>query len=400
MPVSGNTEHTRPENRAFYPALDGLRALAFLMVFFWHYAALPWGLSGVDLFFVLSGFLITGILFDSRDDPHRVRNFYLRRTLRIFPLYYGILLALVLLYPIFRWQLSWSWLVWPLYFGNYARFAHPHALGSSLQRLGDFQPTGHLGTDVVVLYLGHFWSLCVEEQFYLLWPWLVFWIRDRRKLLWICAVALPLCLILRLVGQRVLPEWMLSAEILYRATPFRLDALLCGGLLALALRGPYARLLLRAARIATPIVLAALIFCALLLPSTRILSRTYIYPTWIFTWGLTLVDLLAALLILLALQPGSVVYRVFKLRPLRWLGRISYGTYVLHDIPHLEFTALAYRYFPTHPTRAATLMALPTTILLAWLSFRFLESPFLNLKERWTSPVRSIPMKRAKAESS
>ncbi len=384
MPVSGNTEHTRPENRAFYPALDGLRALAFLMVFFWHYAALPWGLSGVDLFFVLSGFLITGILFDTRDAPHRVRNFYLRRTLRIFPLYYGVLLALLLLYPVFHWQWGLGWLIWPLYLGNYARFAHPYVLGSPLQRLADFQPTGQFGPHPITLYLGHFWSLCVEEQFYLIWPWLVFWIRDRRKLLWICALTLPLCLTARLLGQRVLPEWMVSAEILYRATPFRLDALLLGGVLALILRGPHAHLLLRAARIVTPIVLAALVFCALLLPSTRIWSRSYVYPTWIFTSGLTLVDLLAALLILLALQSGSSVYRLFKLRPLRWLGRISYGAYVLHDIPHPEYTRFALRHFPAHPTRAAALVALPTTILLAWLSFRFLESPFLNLKERWT----------------
>jgi peptidoglycan/LPS O-acetylase OafA/YrhL len=177
---------------------------------------------------------------------------------------------------------------------------------------------------------------------------------------------------------------MVSAEILYRATPFRLDALLLGGVLALILRGPHAHLLLRAARIVTPIVLAALVFCALLLPSTRIWSRSYVYPTWIFTSGLTLVDLLAALLILLALQSGSSVYRLFKLRPLRWLGRISYGAYVLHDIPHPEYTRFALRHFPAHPTRAAALVALPTTILLAWLSFRFLESPFLNLKERWT----------------
>src|SRR4051812_33973991 len=84
--VTGNTPLTQPENRAFYPALDGIRAIAFLMVFGQHYLMLPWGWSGVDLFFVLSGFLITGILFDTRNDRHRVRNFYVRRTLRIMPL--------------------------------------------------------------------------------------------------------------------------------------------------------------------------------------------------------------------------------------------------------------------------------------------------------------------------
>src|ERR1700712_3651211 len=100
LPPSANTAHTRPENRAFYPALDGLRAVAFLMVFFQHYLSMPWGWTGVNVFFVLSGFLITGILFDTRDAPNRARNFYVRRTLRIFPLYYAIFLALLLLQPI------------------------------------------------------------------------------------------------------------------------------------------------------------------------------------------------------------------------------------------------------------------------------------------------------------
>src|SRR5579872_4093337 len=79
--VTGNTALTAPENRNFYPALDGLRAIAFLMVFGHHYLHVPLGWTGVDLFFVLSGFLITGILFDSRNDAYRVRNFYIRSTL-------------------------------------------------------------------------------------------------------------------------------------------------------------------------------------------------------------------------------------------------------------------------------------------------------------------------------
>jgi peptidoglycan/LPS O-acetylase OafA/YrhL len=122
LPVTGNTEYTQPENRAFYPALDGLRAIAFLMVFFQHYTSVAWGWTGVNIFFVLSGFLITGILFDSRDDPHRARTFYIRRTLRIFPLYYGIFLVLFLATPILHWHWSWAWIAWPLYLGNFLRF--------------------------------------------------------------------------------------------------------------------------------------------------------------------------------------------------------------------------------------------------------------------------------------
>lgn len=136
------------------------------MVFCHHYLGLPWGWSGVDLFFVLSGFLITGILFDTRDDQHRVRNFYLRRTLRIFPLYYGIMLVILVSWPLLHWQVNWHWWVWPAYVGNYARFLHPYLPDGPFQRLVDFQPVTLIAGKHVPIFLGHFWSLCVEEQFY------------------------------------------------------------------------------------------------------------------------------------------------------------------------------------------------------------------------------------------
>lgn len=138
VPVSGNTEYTQPENRTFYPALDGLRAFAFLLVFVHHYTDYcSWGWAGVDLFFVLSGFLITGILFDTRLDTYRARNFYIRRTLRIFPLYYAVLLAILLLWPLAHWQMTWRWIIWPLYAGNFMCTVH-YSTGSPTQHLADF----------------------------------------------------------------------------------------------------------------------------------------------------------------------------------------------------------------------------------------------------------------------
>jgi len=382
--VTGNTTNTRPENRAFYPALDGLRAIAFLMVFFQHYMDMAWGWTGVNLFFVLSGFLITGILFDTRDDRHRVRNFYVRRTLRIFPLYYGIMLLLLLLYPWMHWQWSWQWIVWPAYLGNLVPFVHSYLPNSAMQHLADFQPSGSNGNFYTTLYLGHFWSLCVEEQFYLFWPWLLFWIRDRRKLLFVCAAMFPLSLALRIAGRHLLPPWMVAHGVLFGGTPFCLDSLFIGGALALAIRGPHATLFLRAARIALPICLLAIALVAVLTPAGHLFARTYPYPSGTWTWGLSIVNLLAALVVLSLLQSGSVFYRIFAAPPLRWLGRISYGAYVLHDIPHQIYAYLGEVLIPSHRHSATVLFALTSTIALAWLSFRFYESPFLNLKERWT----------------
>ena len=383
--ATSNPPYTGPENRVFYPALDGLRALAFLMVWAQHYLRLPWGWAGVDLFFVLSGFLITGILWDTREDHFRVRNFYVRRTLRIFPLFYGIMFMLLLLQPLAHWDWNWRWLVWPLYVGNMARFIQPFAHGSALQHLADFQPWGWLSARLYApLYLGHFWSLCVEEQFYLLWPWAVFFLRDRRTLMVLCALSLAVCLGLRLAGAHTLPSWMLENEILYRLLPFRLDALLLGGLLALWMRGPAAAALLRVARLIVLPTLLGLVGWMLLSPFGHLWrGEAYVYPAWKFTWGLTAVDGLAALLILLAIQPGTALYRGLSLRPLRWLGRISYGAYVFHDIPHELFRAFMVKLHHDSDWAVAGL-ALAFTCVAASLSFRFFESPFLHLKERWT----------------
>lgn len=395
--VTGNTPHTRPENRAFYPALDGIRALAFLMVFAQHYLQLPWGWTGVDIFFVLSGFLITGILFDTRNDLHRVRNFYVRRTLRIFPLYFGVMLAIFLTSPLVHWQWNWRWLVWPAYLGNFARFIHPYDIGDPLQLLADFQPSAFLAGRHLTLYLGHFWSLCVEEQFYLIWPWVVFWIRDRKKLLWVCASTVPLCVAARLIGHFYFPSWMLENEILYRATPFRLDALLLGGLIALVLRANNKQVLFEFARKAFPVSAGAVLLWLLFAPHRHLWQRPYAYPSWKFTWGLCVVDILSGLLILVALQPGSLVYRLFSLRPLRWIGRMSYGAYVLHDIPHPLYGSLSLllarhldsrlrlseHFIHIQATFITAVMGLTLTLVLAWLSFRYFESPFLELKEKW-----------------
>ena len=391
LPPTGNTEQTRPENRAFFPALDGLRGVAFLMVFGQHYISLAWGWTGVNIFFVLSGFLITGILFDSRDDPHRARNFYIRRTLRIFPLYYGIFAVLLVLAPFVHWRWSWYWLAWPLYLGNLLRFLSPVSMvyRSALELAAD----AHLSCRVFPLsdlYFGHLWSLCVEEQFYLFWPWVVFFVRSRRNLISLCALYVILCPALRFLLQNRAPGWMLDGELLYRFTPTQFDALLLGGLVALLWRGSARARLVRVAQ-AGAVVGTAVAAAYLILVVKTVRYTPVHYPGWRFTSGLLFVDLYAAAILVCALRPASWTFRVLHVRSLRWVGRLSYGAYVFHDILHNLYLHIVVHFggariagnVPLRNLLAAAL-ALPATLLLAWLSFRFFESPFLNLKERWT----------------
>ena len=365
-----------PEGRSYFPALDGVRAFAFLLVFLFHYIGLLWGWAGVDIFFVLSGFLITGILYDAREAPHRFRNFYIRRTLRIFPLYYGIFVVLLLVTPLLHWRWGFAWLAWPLYLGNYFRLIHTPA-NFTYDRL--FSSAANLPR--IELFLGHFWSLCVEEQFYLVWPFVVFSIKDRRKLIWICSLCVVLMPFIRWVASLTLPQYLLDHRVLYFLTPFRVDALLLGGLLALWRRGPEHRLMQKAA----PILF---ILCLLCISGFIVFSihryHSIVEPAWIDTWGESFVDLFAACLILLSLNNGSLTFRIFNQPLLRSIGTVSYGAYVFHDLLHGVYAQIADHLVTQHRLIVTAALASVGTSLLAWFSFRYFEFPFLALKDKFT----------------
>ncbi|HEY4356503.1 MAG TPA: acyltransferase [Acidobacteriaceae bacterium] len=393
VPVAGNTPLTAPENRAFYPALDGMRAVAFTLVYLIHYLRLPWGWSGVNIFFVLSGFLITGILLDTREDRHRARNFYVRRTLRIFPLYYGVMLAFLLLHPLLHWQWTRAWLAWPLYLGNFLRFAGPSAAidGSALEHAADgWLILGRFPH--ASLYVGHFWSLCVEEQFYLFWPWVVFLVRNRKALLWICGSVVVLTPIARVVLEFTATPWLIERELLYRFTPLQLDSLLLGALLALLWRGAHRDLLVRIGTLAAPLLLlAAAVYAWVVLKDFSLIGfSSYPYPWWKFALGLSYINITAAAVLLACLRAGTAFHSLLSAPALRWIGRISYGAYVFHNIFHDVYvhalTALAHHVplSSSAQTVGAALLGYPCTLVIAWFSYRFFESPFLNLKERFT----------------
>jgi peptidoglycan/LPS O-acetylase OafA/YrhL len=381
-----------PENKKFYPALDGLRAIAVLLVFHQHYLAYPlsmrWGWTGVDIFFVLSGFLITGILYDTRNTEHRFRNFYVRRTLRIFPLYYGLFFLFLVTTPIFHWVWDRAWYLWLFYLGNFAQIHLFDFLlrGQYPYPFDSFQPTRFLSPQVGFI-VGHFWSLCIEEQFYLVWPFIVFFVKDRVRLRNFCAAVVILSPFLRLLCSYVLPARMLEAGFLMRFTPLRVDALLLGALVALCLRGPEAE---RVKRFGRPLALSLFTFFTVVTVGLVLLTHSTVKPEslpGIETFGLTLIDLLAAGIILLALNPHSLTYRLLNITWLRRLGQISYGFYVFHKLLHPFYIRLAVDIFGAnkpHLNLFIAIFGLIGTTIISYLSFRFYESKFLLLKDRFS----------------
>jgi peptidoglycan/LPS O-acetylase OafA/YrhL len=329
-------------------------------------ATLTFGATGVDLFFVLSGFLITGILFDSLSDSGFFRKFYARRTLRIFPLYYGVLLTLMLLTP---WLgIQWHKMNWVLLF--YLQ---------NTDIAGPFYAF-HLGSG---LSLDHFWSLAVEEQFYLVWPLVVFFIRDLKKLLWACLALSSVALLLRFS----LAFHHTIYHTINRSTLCRADSLLMGAALALLLRSQLHDAVLRSAKRVFFLVVA--VVAALNLSRLAVARR----PGWLFAFDAsylslryTLMALGSAALIAWCLRPTSVPRRLFENGTLRFFGKYSYGLYVLHVVA-LGFLLKTFRGWIAlvTPSKLAGVvgsgfLSFLVAVVAAYASYNLFEKQFLRLK--------------------
>lgn len=367
--------------RTRFPALDGIRALAIVAVFADHYGGgshggrilillnrvRSFGWLGVDLFFVLSGFLITGILFDTLGDSKYFRRFFARRSLRIFPVYYLVFAILLVLTPYAGYVWKPGHLLFLAYLGNF--------LGNYNFDYYAIQATHH---PMMVAGISHFWSLCVEEQFYLLWPLAVFFLRKRRSLMTAGVALCALALVLRIAmyhfgGPELAERWIV------RTLPFRMDSLIMGGLLALLLRGGHADavqrsckwLLLGGSAIAASILL--------LTPYNSFLALTF---------SSTFVAIACVGLIGTTLRINGPAFRLFNLKPLRTLGKYSYGFYIFHLIFRWEWiTFLVYLGTKLHSLALAGIVALSVnfvvTFLAAKFSYDFFESRFLRYKKHF-----------------
>ena len=374
----------------WYKGLDGVRAIAVTVVFLQHYAAmlvLNGGLIGVQIFFVLSGFLITGILFESRHDSFRFRNFYIRRTLRIFPLFY-FSWALILIAGLFL-HLQWKpyHFLWVVYLGNFTRFL-----------------AGNLNFDHIYtayprlpIEMGHYWSLAIEEQFYLLWPTVVFFVSSRKILIRICLVACVATPLLRAVLFFTLPQHLLALDFLFRFTFTNCDGFLLGGALALWFRGSERERLLRSSNWLLFPAIALFAILQLYFSGWHLRDISF-SSAWVSIYGLSLINIAAAGLILGSLQQGSVVYRLTASAPLRLVGRYSYGFYVYHvllnPLLHNYLWPLSYpavtRWDRIHQFLSIGL-DYGLVLVVSAASYHFLEEPFLRLKDRFTTrPAYSV----------
>ena len=367
------------------PTLDGLRAIAILLVVPHNLnliaafggtqlfvAALYRGWIGVQLFFVLSGFLITGILLDARDAPDYYRSFFVRRALRIFPLYYATLLVLFVLLPAlglvpasFKCDAMVELSYWT-YFSNW---------------YGPF----HQGPDPV----SHFWSLALEEQFYFLWPFVI----HRRSAGWV----MRLCLAIAAASLLLRVVMLLAgtpAQAIYQFLVTRMDALALGGAAAAAFRVPSAaswtldhrRFLLGASLLS--------------LVAGAVLSRGYNFTHPVtLSLGFTFLAVGFALLVA-AVVAADLLGAAGWPAALRWsflrrVAKYSYAMYVL-SVP-LHFLV-------GKPVLSALGLAAGNSILvdLAYIivgtalsflaaaaSFHLLEVHFLNLKDRFAPPLRA-----------
>jgi peptidoglycan/LPS O-acetylase OafA/YrhL len=384
-----------PRLQGHLPVLDGVRGLAVLLVVFFHTTHLSadnamgratwWlagaGWTGVDLFFVLSGFLITGILWEAKGQPFYFRNFYMRRFLRIFPLYYLALAVSFLVLPALADRLHLD-----------DRITTEGATWYLLYLSNFYQ----LQVDTTHPILGVVWSLAIEEQFYIVWPFLLAAVSYRGAIR-LCLGTIALAILVR-VGLTLSGA---SLESTYVVTFCRVDSLAIGALLALALRHPEG-LGLSAFGWMRPAVWAAVPVVLVMV----VLPVGDTYEAVKRTVGYTAIAVVYAGVVYksVAVAPGTRLHRFFASKLLRTYGKYSYAIYLIHSPLDAMLRRTSLLGTPLKKVAGSDIpmqllfyvVAAGVSLGLALMSWNLFEKHLLKLKDSF--PYGAQPARPAKPE--
>jgi peptidoglycan/LPS O-acetylase OafA/YrhL len=354
------------------PQLDGLRGIAILMVFLFHALQVPVFWSGVDLFFVLSGYLITGILLRLKEQKAGgvsglclSRSFYVRRAFRIIPPFIGFLGVLTLFFHV-PWRHIWYW--YAFFDANFASATHHD----------------------VVRPMVPLWSLAVEEQFYFVWPWVVLSASPKT----LKRIALGIVLTAPVLRAIFTPAFS-SQWPIYALTPFRADTLACGALIALLTQEDTAWFDRNHRRAVWFTSAAGAIFVMLsALHSFRWTANTVLFNTLGYS---LIVAIFGGALVWVLGSQGGIVYSILRTKPLRYLGLISYTFYLYHLGVLILLKQSAHISLLVYP------LSFAITVAIAAISWRFFETPILRMSrlleaqtgDRITSPHVAVVWRKA-----
>jgi peptidoglycan/LPS O-acetylase OafA/YrhL len=363
----------QPRSKKFMPALEGVRGYAFLVVFLVHYnisAARPthiwlWpffmlrgiGWLVVPIFFALSGYLITGILLDTKGREGYFKVFYGRRSVRVFPLYY-LVLGLV---AVLTWLRDWHW--------------NSHYL-AYLFYLQNF--SGHAGIFSIGRYigLGHLWSLAVEEHFYLLWPIVIWLCPNRSSVVRTCCGIIAACFLLRICW----PLFHVSMMSGYWSTFTRADGIVCGAIVAVVEREK--GLSQRFTRVCEWVCVAGLVVL-----STRTVMSGSSSPMDYFDLVMMtpLANAMSTAIVVVLISTETSLSRLCSQPWICNIGRKSYGLYLFHNLyVGYFFLVVAWKLTPWLGGLKAQLvcagLAFGLTWVLASVAYRWIEEPAMRMK--------------------
>jgi peptidoglycan/LPS O-acetylase OafA/YrhL len=335
--------------------LNGLRGTAILFVLFFHlfdYGFLSgvfyFGWCGVDLFFVLSGFLITGILADTRHQQGYFKKFFIRRVLRIFPLYYSVLLVFAVIAPHFP-VTAW--------FEKYQAYFWTYTSNYLILKKGFFPP------------LGHFWSLAIEEQFYLFWPFIIWLLKPK----YVIAVSVLL------IAAGIVIRYFSTNEYIIFGLPFaHLDGLMVGSIMAVLFRRDNEWLLKHITKFFVVQMALLIVYIAAYLLSYGISSKTT-FVNLPFTF--TLVAMFFGCFLVMSLK-NEWFKQILSSPLLLFFGKYSYGMYVFNSILLYFSNWAGADRVPVNKRLIIYSGVFILTIIMSYISYNLIEIRFLRLKTK------------------